>query len=82
MFRFILLAIGIWVLYKLIFEFIIPVYRSTKVMRSKFREMHDHMQNQMNQTNQNKNNYTDPSESANRTQPPQGDYIEFEEIKE
>jgi len=51
-------------------------------MRSKFREMHDHMQNQMNQTNQNKNNYTDPSESANRTQPPQGDYIEFEEIKE
>ena len=81
MFRFILLAIGIWVLYKLIFEFIIPVYRSTKVMRSKFREMHEHMQNQMNQTNQ--NNYADPSESkTSRTQPPQGDYIEFEEIKE
>lgn len=80
MIRFILLAIGIWVLYKLIFEFIIPVYRSTKVMRSKFREMHENMQNQMNQTNQ--NNYTDPSESkTNRTQPP-GDYIEFEEIKE
>jgi hypothetical protein len=81
MFRFILLAIGIWVLYKLIFEFIIPVYRSTKVMRSKFKEMHQHMQDQMNQAN--RNNYTDPSESkTNRTQPPQGDYIEFEEIKE
>ena len=81
MFRFILLAIGIWVLYKLIFEFIIPVYRSTKVMRSKFREMHEHMQNQTNQPNQ--NNYTDPSESkANRSQPGEGDYIEFEEIKE
>jgi len=80
MFRIILLAITLWILYKLIFQLVIPVYRSTRVMRQKFREMQQHMENQMNQSNPNQH----PNSPQQKPDPegPKGDYIEFEEIKE
>jgi len=49
-------------------------------MRQKFREMQQHMENQMNQSNPTQN-----PESSRQNQNPEaskGDYIEFEEIKE
>ena len=80
MFWIILLVVTLWILYKLVFQLVIPVYRSTRVMRQKFREMQQHMENQMNQSNPTPN-----PESSRQNQNPEaskGDYIEFEEIKE
>jgi hypothetical protein len=82
MFRIVLLVIGCWLLYKLIFDLIIPIYRSTKVMRSKFKEMHQEMQDQMNQQSSTDQFSNNPPFQKEKTNPSKGDYIEFEEVKE
>lgn len=66
----------VYILYKLIFEFIIPVYNSTKKIKKQFSDMHEKMQQDMNTAN--------TRTSAPRAEPKvkrEGDYIEFEEIK-
>lgn len=66
----------IYILYKFIFEFIIPVYNSTQKIRKQFGEMQTKMQQDMNAAN---------TKNATPQQEPkvkrEGDYIEFEEIK-
>ena len=69
-------------LYKLIFDLIIPIYKSTKIVRSKFREMQEQMQQHMNQQASqdpfaSTNNQTSSSKPDNK----EGEYIEFEEVK-
>ena len=66
----------IYILYKLIFEFIIPVYQSTQKIRKQFGEMQTKMQQDMNDAN-NINATIHPEPKVKR----EGDYIEFEEIK-
>lgn len=66
----------IYILYKMIFEFIIPVYNSTKKIRKQFSDIQEKMQQDMNATN--------TRHSSEQRQPKvkrEGDYIEFEEIK-
>jgi predicted tellurium resistance membrane protein TerC len=77
MFRIIFLFVAFWLLYKLVFDLIVPIYRSTKVMRSKFREMHEQMQNEMKEQRSQDNFST-----AQKVKPEgsKGDYIEFEEV--
>ncbi len=72
----------IYILYKLIFEFIIPVYQSTKKIRKQFSEMHSKMQNDMSsyQSQQNSSQNVRPQTTAPQ-QKKEGDYIEFEEVK-
>lgn len=68
----------IYILYRLIFDFIIPIYRTTKRVKKQFGEMQSKMQEQMN-TYQQQN-----STSANSTkQEPikKEEYIDYEEIK-
>jgi hypothetical protein len=79
MMRYILLALLIWFLYKLIFGFIIPVYRTTRQMKAKFREMHDKMQQQ--QAGQQGFGQEQAAPRAQNSQARAGDYIDFEEIK-
>ena len=81
MFRFILLVIGAWLLYKLIFDLIIPIYRSTKIVRSKFREMQEQMQQHMNQQPQNPFSTDTAQPSSSKPDSKEGEYIEFEEVK-
>ena len=38
----------IYILYRLIFDFIIPIYNTTKKVKKQFGEMHNKMQDQMN----------------------------------
>ncbi len=67
----------IYILYKLIFEFIIPVYQSTKKIKKQFGDMQSKMQQDM-------NTYTKQQAAGQPSQPEktkEGDYIEFEEIK-
>lgn len=65
----------IYILYKLIFEFIIPVYNSTRKIRKQFDDMHQKMQQDMNNTN---TRNAPPQQPAVKRE---GDYIEFEELK-
>lgn len=72
----------IYILYKLIFEFIIPVYQSTKKIRKQFGEMHSKMQNDMNSYQSQQNSSQTVRQQTTATQQKkEGDYIEFEEVK-
>jgi hypothetical protein len=80
MLRIILYALLIWFLYNLIFRFIIPMYRTTKEMKKKFRQMHDQMEEQRRGQQGFSNT---PSQPTPKPEPRQskGDYIDFEEVK-
>ncbi len=66
----------LYLLYKFIFDFIIPVYESSKRIKKQFGEMQEKMQNDI-------KNYP-PHQTAARPEPSskkEGDYIDFEEVK-
>jgi hypothetical protein len=69
-----------YVLYKLIFELIVPVYKTTRKIKKDFGQMQDRMNNFM------KNQQNASQQQAEPKEPPSekskaGDYIDFEEIK-
>jgi hypothetical protein len=64
----------IYLLYKLIFNFIIPIYQSTKKIKKQFGEMQSKMQSDMN-AYQNQ-----PKPQQQPAPEKEGDYIEFEEV--
>ena len=68
----------IYLLYKLVTEFIIPVYRSTKKFKRQFGEMQSKMNEQMNKGQQ--TNQANPIPEVNTKVEKEGDYIEFEEL--
>lgn len=65
-----------YLLYKLIFDFIIPVYNSAKKIKNQFGEMQEKMQNNTNNFQGQQNN-SQPKPAPKK----EGEYIEFEEIK-
>lgn len=70
---------ALYILYKLIFDFIIPVIKTTKQVKQQFGDMSARMQETMNQQQQNNstvNATAKPSPAAKKNE----DYIEFEEI--
>ena len=71
----------IYILYKLIFEFIIPVFQATKKVKKQFGEMHTKMQDQMNKMNQQANGASSAPKPTPTATPKAGDYIEYEEVK-
>ena len=66
----------LYLLYKLIFNFIIPVYKTTKQMKSKMQDMQEHIQRQQQQ----QQGATAAAESPKKSVPAD-DYIEFEEVR-
>jgi hypothetical protein len=78
MFRILLFIIGAIILYKLIFNFIIPVYRTSKDIKKRFREMHQQMNDDVNGFNQ-QGNVGQRQEAPKK--PKDKDYIDFEEVK-
>jgi hypothetical protein len=76
-FRVILYAFLAYVLYKIIFDIVIPIYKTTRQFKKGFQEMHNKMNDYMNEQQQpSSTNNTRPS-----SQKPAGDYIDFEEVK-
>jgi hypothetical protein len=77
MLRILLYAFLIYLAYKIIFELVIPIYRTTKQVKKGFREMNermnDHVKQQQEQFMRNEKPQT-PKEKP-------GDYIEYEEVK-
>ena len=78
MFRILLLIIGLVILYKLIFDFIIPVYRASRDIKKRFRDMHQQMNDDANRFNQQTNIQ---QRETPQKRPGQKDYIDFEEVK-
>ncbi|MEO6819668.1 MAG: hypothetical protein ABI204_08075 [Ginsengibacter sp.] len=68
----------IYLLYKLVTEFIIPVYRSTKNFKKTFNDVQSKMNEQMNKEQQ--QNTTPPRPEVISKIEKEGDYIEFEEL--
>ena len=69
-----------YILYKVIFDFILPVARTTKQMKGKMNEMHERMQQQ--QKAQAEQHKTFEQETIiGKTTTPSDDYIDYEEIK-
>ncbi len=68
----------LYILYKLVFDFIIPIYQTTKQVKKKVNEMQRNMNEQVN--GQQQNQFTSASkEPSPKTK--EDDYIEFEEVK-
>lgn len=67
----------LYLLYKLIFDFIIPVYRTTKQVKQKVGEMQSQMNEHMKQQQTQFSTTADEKEPK----PAKEDYIEFEEVK-
>ncbi|RPD38507.1 hypothetical protein [Chitinophaga barathri] len=72
-----------WLLYKLVFDFFIPVYRGTKQVRRQVRDMQDAMRQQFEQQQQQQGQQQQapPRPAEPIRQDKKGDYIDFEEIK-
>lgn len=68
----------LYMLYKLIFDFIIPIYNTTKQVKQKVNEMQRNVNEQMNRQERNEFNATTKESDP---KPKGDDYIEFEEVK-
>ena len=72
----------IYILYKIIFDFIIPLYNSTKQMKSKMSEMQQRMQQQQRaQAEQQRNPNSANNVKITKEPLTKEDYIDYEEIK-
>ena len=69
----------LYILYKLIFEFIIPIFQTAKRVKKQFGEMQNKMQDQMNKTNQYPG--TPSSKPASKPATTSEEYIDYEEVK-
>ncbi len=69
----------LYILYKLVFDFIIPIYNTTKRVKKQFGDIQEKM-NKMNGFN----NQAPPTNANTTAQPTPGkkeDYIDYEEVK-
>jgi hypothetical protein len=66
----------LYLLYKLIFDFIIPVYQTTKQVSKKMGEMQTKMNDHFNQQQSQANTTVEKP-----VRPTREDYIDFEEVK-
>ena len=75
----------LYILYKLIVDFIIPIYRTTKRVKKQFGEMQNKMRDQMNTFNAQQQQQQQQNASAAKNAPQQPatkeDYIDYEEVK-
>lgn len=78
LFRIVFELFALYLLYKLIFDFIIPITKTTKEVKKKFSEMSAQMEEKMNQQTNTPPNAQFTSSTATGKK---DDYIEFEEVK-
>lgn len=81
MLRYILLSLALYLGYKLVFDIIVPVFRTTQKIRQQFGAMQDHMQNQMNQNGPAFTEKPPQGPIPEKKKAPADDYIDFEEVK-
>lgn len=78
--KYVLIALGLYILYQFLFKLVIPVFIATRKIKKGFREMQSRMQEQMQQQQQQSgfNTNAGPAQPDNKYKA--GDYIEFEEV--
>ncbi|MBL7735768.1 MAG: hypothetical protein JNL51_09920 [Chitinophagaceae bacterium] len=82
MLRFIISVILIYGLVRLVFNFIIPLFRATQQMRSQVKEFQDRMNTQYQNPYQSANQAASSAQAQKKSDSHHSeDYIEFEEIK-
>ena len=77
--KILLLGFFLYILYRFVFGFLLPVYKTTQKIKKGFRDMQE-------KANQNMNNQQQDTEPAKPDNPPKstemlGEYIDFEEVK-
>ncbi len=74
--------IVIYIFYKLIFGFIIPLYTASKQMRGKMSEMQQRMQEQQRAQAEQQRQQSQPTQPLKATERiSKDDYIDYEEVK-
>ena len=66
-----------YLVFRVVFDFAIPVYKTTRKVKQTFREMNE----RMNQQNRQASSQQAAEEPGNKKSP-LGDYIDFEEVKD
>ncbi|HTL09786.1 MAG TPA: hypothetical protein VL307_16045 [Chitinophagaceae bacterium] len=80
--KFILFALGLYIIYKFVFDLVIPIFRTTQKIRRQFGDMQQHMQDQMNAQQEHPQRPSGASSTSTHQQTSRaGDYIDFEEVK-
>ncbi|MGZ5248065.1 MAG: hypothetical protein ACXWCR_13230 [Flavitalea sp.] len=76
--KFLFYAFLLYLAWKLVFNLVIPVYRTTKKIKRGFREMQQKMEEAQRQQQQQSRPNPQPIPEK---RPIEGDYIEFEDVK-
>ncbi|MGZ5220021.1 MAG: hypothetical protein ACXWC7_08080 [Chitinophagaceae bacterium] len=76
--KFLFYAFLLYLAWKLVFNLVIPVYRTTKKVKRGFREMQQKMEEAQRQQQQQSRPNPQPIPEK---RPIEGDYIEFEDVK-
>ncbi|MCU7550697.1 DUF4834 family protein [Chitinophagaceae bacterium LB-8] len=73
----------IYLLYRLVFNFIIPIYRTTRQVKKSFRAMHEQMNQHQHQQQGNGSDTQTQQQNKGKDLNTDnvGEYIDFEEIK-
>ena len=77
------IGIAAYVLYRFVFNFFLPIVRTTRQVRQQFRNVQENMRNQQGGQQRGQGPY-DPHEAPKKPSPGAnsiGEYIDFEEIK-
>jgi hypothetical protein len=74
--KYILYGLLVYFLFRLVYNFIIPVYKTTRQVKKQFREMNERMNDQQQTSGQ-----TTPSQPHTDPKTRVGEYIDFEEVK-
>ena len=77
--KIILWAFLIYIIYKFVFEFLIPVYKATQKIKKGFRDMQEKANENGNRQQQN-TSATDTDTNQNKKET-LGEYIDFEDVK-
>ena len=75
MIRFLIELFVFYIIYKFVFELMLPVYNTTKQIKKKMNEMNDQFDKNLKKNNNTTNTDSNPKKDINH------DYIDYEEIK-
>ena len=78
MLRYLFYAFLIYLAYRLVFHFIIPIYKTTRQVKKQFSEMKSRMEENMRQQPPYQQSATPAPENKKQQA---GDYIDFEDLK-
>lgn len=70
-----------YLLYRLVFNFILPIYRTTKQVKRSFREMHEQMNQQQQYPGNGAETQAQQNKGKNLNTDNIGEYIDYEEVK-